>query len=225
MTFWRRMALVLLLFGSFQMVQAQTCPASKVELLGVQPQALFKQICTGVAAALAFLEPLGLELRRPVRIEVVEQPLMEKQQPLYGSYDAKIDRIRVMSQAAIERQVLSPRIYDQPFDRWQYQGVIAHELAHAVVEQHAPGLNRTAQEYLAHATQLAVQPAERRLQIIERVNVDPWRVDDVISDVYMAMALTQFAVKCYLHLNGHPQPKELVQMLLNSKWKYVVVTL
>ena len=106
-----------------------------------------------------------------------------------------------------------------------YRGVIAHEVAHAVVQQHAPGLNRTAQEYLAHATQLSVQPESRRQQIITVANVGPWQLDDVISDIYMAMALTQFAVKCYLHLTEHPKPIQLVQMLLASKWRFVVVVI
>ncbi|MEH6648518.1 MAG: DUF6639 family protein [Motiliproteus sp.] len=216
--------IALLIIWPTQSALAISCPDSDVELTGEPPSAQVAQICTAVTAALAFLEPLGLDQRRLIRIDVVERPLMEKQQPLYGSYDATQDLVRVMSYTAIERQSLNPRIYDQPFDRWQYTGVVAHEVAHAIVAQHAPGLNRTAQEYLAHATQLAVQPIERRSIIIERADVDPWQLDDVISDIYMAMALTQFAVKCYQHLSTHPQPQELVQMLLNSKWKYVVVT-
>lgn len=126
-----------------------------------------------------------------------------------------------MSYASIERQSLNPKIYDKPFDRWQYAGVVAHEVAHAICTQaESDGSGAS-----GPCNQLAVQTTEQRLQIIERANVDPWRLDDVISDIYMAMALTQFAVKCYLHLSSRPQPKELVQMLLNSKWKYVVVTL
>lgn len=224
---WRVFWLLLLLLLPFQSVRSQTCSWSqiqaRIEVVGAVNSAGMALLCESAAAALAFLKPFGLSVRQPIRIEIVERPLMDRQHPLYGSYDATEDLIRVMSQQAIMAQPDRPLIYEQPFDPVHYRGIIAHEVAHAVVHQHAPDLNRTAQEYLAHTTQLALQPEARRQQIITSANVDSWQLDDVISDIYMAMALTQFAVKSYLHLTEHPQPRKLVKMLLASKWRYVVV--
>lgn len=180
-------------------------------------------ICQATEQALGFLNDVGLPVQRTIRLELMEQPILNLGMELFGSYDGERDRIQVLSKRAILAQPGDVAVYDQPIDKAHYRGVVAHEVAHAVVAQHAPELNRTAQEYLAHATQLAVLPEDRRQQIIEAANVGPWLSGDVISDIYMAMAITPFAVKCYLHLSGHPRPREVVEMLLISKWRYVVV--
>ncbi len=106
------------------------------------------------------------------------------------------------------------------FDRAHYRGTIAHEVAHAVVQhnRHVSSLSNAAQEYLAHATQLAVLPDRRRGQIIRLAGVGPWETDDVISDIYMALAPQCFAVKSYLHLTESKNSRRFLQILLASKW-------
>ncbi len=225
MGYGRWLTLVLLLALPIGTAQAESCVGVRVEIITAVDAQKHKLLCDSATAALSFLARFKLDAAQTIRIAVVEQPLLDQQHPLYGSYDASEDLVRVMSQQAIMAQSESPLIYGQPFGRDHYRGIVAHEIAHAVVQQHAPDLNRTAQEYLAHVTQLALQPEQSRLRIIKEANVDAWQRGDVISDIYMAMAPTQFAVKCYLHLTRHPQPVELVQMLLASKWRYVVVVI
>ncbi|RDE24993.1 hypothetical protein DV711_05330 [Motiliproteus coralliicola] len=200
-----------------------SCPDGRIQLLSAVSDRDKSLICVAALQSLQFLQRLNLPFDGTIRIEVVEQPMAYLGHALYGSYDARQDLIRVMSSAAISAQQPDALIYHQPFESGLYRSVVAHEVAHAVVKRHAPELNRTAQEYLAHATQLAVLPQVLRQRIIQQADVQPWQRDDVISDIYMAMALTKFAVKCYLHLSRHPQPTILVQQLLSSKWRYIVV--
>ncbi|MEH6471758.1 MAG: DUF6639 family protein [Halopseudomonas sp.] len=206
-------------------LRAESCSGLGVEILSPLSPKAHSALCDSVAATLIFLKPLQLVVTKTLYIEVVQRPLVEQGHAIFGSYDAVTDRITVMSQAAIMEQDTSALMYGQPFESDHYRGVIAHEVTHAVVQQYVADLNHTAQEYLAHAAQLAVLPESRRRQIIGFADVDPWRRDDVISDIYMAMALTKFAVKCYLHLTEHLQPVQLVQMLLASKWRFVVVVI
>lgn len=204
--------------------QSYRCAALPVEI-EASDASLRETICSAAAQALQFLERYALRPKQTIRISVVEYPLEAKGHPIYGRYDSRSDRIQVMSLESIMGGVESPTMYEEPLDSELYRGVIAHELAHAVVQHNSRDTppTTTAQEYLAHATQFAVLPEARRTRIIAAAKVGPWESGDVISDIYMAMALTRFAVKCYLHLTAHREPVAFVQMLLAAKWRYVGV--
>ena len=183
-------------------------------------------ICDASRSALAFLQQYELRPNKTIRINVVEHPLESIGHPVFGSYDSGSDLIEVMSFRAILDLSPLPVMYGEAFDPDHYFGVIAHEVAHAVVQQNTDlkRISTAAQEYLAHTTQLAVMSSTRRLKIIESAGVGAWEPDDVISDIYMALAIKRFAVKCYLHLTGHSAPLTFVQTLLTHKWRYVVAT-
>ena len=194
--------------GSFR------CDALPVEV-EAPDQSLVGEICTASVRALNFLERYVLHPVRTIRIGVVDYPLESTGHPIYGRFDSRSDRIQVMSLDAILQSVTAPTLYEEALDLELYRSVIAHEVTHAVVQynSHSAQITTTAQEYLAHATQIAVLPEARRSRIIAAANVGPWESDDVISEVYTAMALTRFAVKCYLHLMAHQEPITFVQML------------
>lgn len=182
-------------------------------------------ICSAAADALRFLQGYDLRPQRRIEIHIVERPIHHGGYSAYGSYDGQRDQIELMSFPAVLNGATAPTMYGQSFDETHYRGAIAHEIAHAVVEHNSQvsPLSKSAQEYLAHATQLAVLPPERRAEIIRAADVGPWEPNDVISDIYMAMAPDRFAVKSYLHLTRHRDPDRFVQILLASKWFYVYV--
>ncbi|OMH39508.1 DUF6639 family protein [Motiliproteus sp. MSK22-1] len=182
--------------------------------------------CAASTSALRYLEQYDLRPKKLIRIDIVQRPLESIGHPIFGSYNSRKDLIEVMSFRSILEIKPLPSMYGEPFDPDHYFGVIAHEVTHAVV-QHNTELTRisnAAQEYLAHATQLAVMSAPRREKIIQSAGVGAWEPNDVISDIYMALAVKRFAVKCYLHLSGHNSPRSFVHTLLTHKWRYVVAT-
>ena len=130
-----------------------------------------------------------------------------------------------MSYQSILNHHNDPVIYNEFFDLTDYGGAIAHEIAHAVFYQHSLNISPgpAPQEYLAHVVQLAVLPEERRNLIISKANVAAWESGDAISDIYMALEPTGFAVKSYKHLTSIANPKEFIDILLNSKWFYVYI--
>lgn len=182
-------------------------------------------ICTASAAALAFLRGYDLRPSHTIRIEIVEQAPEPHGYLAYGSYDSRTDTIELMSLPAVLNGSTAPKMYDEPFDEEHYRGVIAHEVAHAVVQHNGQvlPLSNTAQEYFAHATQLAVMPEQRRAEIIGAAGVGAWEINDVISDIYMALSPKRFAVKSYLHLTSMNDPGRFVGVLLAAKWRYVYV--
>ncbi|NIQ11651.1 MAG: hypothetical protein GWO23_19245, partial [Gammaproteobacteria bacterium] len=76
--------------------------------------------------------------------------------------------------------VALPEMYGEPFDRIHYSGAIAHEIAHAVMLHNllTKHISQAPQEYLAHATQLAVLPPDRRKKIVQKMDVGPWEPGD-----------------------------------------------
>ncbi|NNK56439.1 MAG: hypothetical protein HKP44_03890 [Desulfofustis sp.] len=183
-------------------------------------------VCEASQKAIEFLARYDLHLKRPVTIELVETSINNRGYIAFGSYDRSQDKIRLMSYEAIMAGT-APQMYDQPFDMEHYHGAIAHEIAHAVFQHNTAGiedqLTNATQEYLAHATQLGVLSPQRRRQIIEASEVGPWESGDSVSEIYMSLNPSGFAVKSYLHLSKLDNPQPFIAILLRNNWFYLSV--
>jgi len=182
-------------------------------------------VCTAAGKALTLLAEYGLEPRRPIRIRIIDTAIDNHGYIAYGAYDSRTDTIELMSYDSILEHNAAALMYGEFFDQIHYHGAIAHEIAHAVFHHHSLNLSpgTAPQEYLAHAVQLGVLPPERRRAIIARTGVSPWESGDAVSDIYMALEPTRFAVKSYTHLIAMAEPRAFIDILLNSKWFYVSI--
>jgi len=182
-------------------------------------------ICLATQKALHFLGAYNLTSRSKIRFDIVEEKIVSRGADAYGSYDSRSDRIQLMSFAAIQKDPEHPLIFGEAFDRVHYAAVVAHEVAHAVVQHNLTfkPLSPAPQEYLAYATQLAVIPTVRRAAIIKAIDIEAWASGDLISDIYLGINPDKFAVKSYRHLTGLSNPTIFVEMLLGAKWFYVYV--
>jgi hypothetical protein len=216
------LALLLPVAGSAQQQHCLSQP--KVVVLNADVVAT-AEICHASDRAITFLAQFDLTPIRTISFKVNEQQIDHHAGNIYGNYDSRNEVIQIMSYAAIQKGATRPMIFGEHFDKVHYSAAIAHEIAHAVVQQNINRklLNSAAQEYLAYVTQLAVLPAERRTVIIKAMDVGPWTSGDSISDIYMAMNPGKFAVKSYLHLTTMAEPGSFILILLNSNWLYINV--
>lgn len=196
------------------------CPPPQAVVVAGGDEASRIGICRAAAEAIAFLACLDLLQRRAIFIELVEQPIDNHGFVAFGRYEPGTDRIELISYRSLQAGNPRPEIFGEPLDVDDYAGLVAHEVAHAVIE---PNLRRkqfsaAPQEYLAYATQLAVLPPARRARIIAAMGVGPWEAGDHISNIYMAMNPGKFAVKSYLHLVSMVQPKAFVRLLIDARW-------
>ncbi|HKJ64936.1 MAG TPA: DUF6639 family protein [Desulfopila sp.] len=201
------------------------CPTRSTVEIDSSDAVSAEEICTAAATALMVLEGLGLEAKRQIRLRIIDTAIDHHGYIAYGTYDSRTDIIELMSYDSILVHNQAAVMYDEFFDRIHYHGAIAHEIAHAVFHHHSLNLSpgTAPQEYLAHAVQLASLPKERRRAIIARTRVSPWESGDAISDIYMALEPTRFAVKSYTHLAALAEPRTFIDILLNSKWFYVYI--
>ena len=183
--------------------------------------------CCNPSTGSRVLAKLQVPSQKPISIEIVEKMVYLDGYWAFGLYDRQSDRLFMMSFPAIAQTSKFPEMYNQPFDQEHYIGAIAHEITHAIFHHNSKPIedkwNNAAQEYLAHATQLGVLPAQRREEIISSQDIGPWESGDDISVTYMGFNPTGFAVKSYLHLTQMTDPLSFIQILLNHKWIYVSV--
>jgi hypothetical protein len=201
------------------------CPNQPVVTVYSENADVIPGICNSSEKALSVLKNYGLLPERQIVIDIIEEEIDHRGYMAYGKYDSRTDRIELMSYDSILKKHKDPMMYNEFFDLTHYGGAIAHEIAHAVFHQHSLNISPgpAPQEYLAHAVQLAVLPEKRRDAIIAKANVVAWESGDAISDVYMALEPTGFAVKSYKHLTTTANPLEFIDILLNSKWFYVYI--
>lgn len=206
-------------------VFATICPNQPdITILSDESETIHR-ICLGSEKALTALALYGLHPKRQITIEIVQRGIDNHGYLAFGSYDSRLDRIKIMSFDSILLEYENPIMYDEVFDSDHYTGAIAHEITHAVFHHHmhsaSPGT--APQEYLAHAIQLSVLPEDRRNRIISKMDVSAWLPGDAISDIYMALEPGRFAVKSYKHLTTTKDPAGFIDILLNSKWFYVYI--
>jgi len=222
------MLLLLLFFLSLPRTTSASehrCVNQPEVLVSSDNQETIAEVCRASERAIRFLAEYGLTPKREIKFSIIEDRIDSHGYIAYGSYDSRSDSIQLMSYASILAGSENPMMYGEPFDRVHYSGAIAHEVSHAVVQHNLlfKPLSTGPQEYLAHSTQLAVIPEQRKNAIIRAMDVDPWQSGDAISDIYMAIEPGKFAVKSYLHLTTMNDPQSFVKMLLNAKWFYVYV--
>lgn len=207
--------------------EQHTCVDTPFIEISSTNSSVLKDICEASGKAISFLKQYDLHPKRKINIVVTGTEINAHGYLAYGSFNRQEDLIRIMSLQAVLKNSDSPTMYGQPFDQEHYHGAIGHEIAHAVFH-HNTGkikdqLTNVTQEYLAHATQLGILSEERRTEIICSHDVGAWESGDSISDVYMGLRPTGFAVKSYLHLTQLHDPKPFVNILLNNNWFYVSV--
>jgi len=180
-------------------------------------------ICETAAKTFRFLNRFNLYAERPITVRMVKQLISSSGGSVYGSYDPYQDTVLLMRYAAISNLPKVYTVFSETFDEADYAGLIAHELAHAVVQHHLqiePSALAheyvVAQEYLAYAAQVAVLPEKRRQTLIEDLDIEPWQPGNVISAYYMAFAPHKFGVKSYLHLMAMEDPRAFISLLLET---------
>jgi hypothetical protein len=198
-------------------VEVRPCAGQPVEVAGDTAHA--EEVCAASLAALEQLATLGLAPAQPIRIVLVEQGILHGSGLAYGQYDGGRNRLELMSPRAIAAQQPAPTQFGRAIDGVIYAGLVAHELTHAIAQQHkrVESLGHAAQEYLAYAVEIASLPDAVREAVIATAGVAGWESGDSISTVYLGLNVHRFAVKSYLHLHDHPAPKSVVEAVLGSR--------
>ncbi len=174
--------------------------------------------CLGAAKAIRFLTALGLPVRQPLSIAVVDRLDWASDVGILGLYDPRTKQVRVRSAAALQLGSGEEGGFGVPLDADMRAGIAAHEVTHAILDQYAAEypLDRASHEYLAYTVQLATLPPPTRARILAATDVSGFDTVTQASPLYLAIDPGRFAVNAYLHFRDAGEPRVVLTRLV---WK------
>jgi hypothetical protein len=161
------------------------------------------RVCSGSAAAIAFLRAAGLVYHvDDLTIRPLPPADAQEGQPLIGCCNMLRNEILVLTyDAAVVASRKYPSAFDMPMSPALWQSFVSHETAHAVAEQNfEAGVRRpTASEYIAGVVQLATLPADLRKVILDHYDAKGFGNASEISMLSYQLDPAVFAVMAYRH--------------------------
>ena len=180
-----------------------------------------KCVCETARAAIVFLKTLGLEATDVVTIRIVDHFPSHQTHNLLGCYYPESREVELLNYSkAVELSQKNKSMLGIGMSEEIWCSYAAHELAHAVSNQHInpASKNHLAGEYIAVVTQLAVLSHETREKILDKFpNIEAYKSRAEMSVYYYLFAPNEFAVKCYRHFESLAKPKEFVERLVNEE--------
>lgn len=175
--------------------------------------------CQGGARAMAFLSGLGLRIPERLSIEVVPAlPTLYGASPL-GSYDAVAGRIQVLAYERCATVGPDKLLFDQPLGQDLYRSLVAHEVAHSVVQANysGDGPQVVPQEYIAYTTQFAVMSPELRATILDSSRISAFAGEHQMSATLFFLDPPSFGIAAYRHFRNQPDGRPFVWRLLRGE--------
>ncbi len=176
--------------------------------------------CAGAADALAFLAQHGFTVDTVMRVDIRDTVFVHAEEKpsfrVLGQYDTDEDVILVTSIAGQRKMAAEKPIFGIPYDDALFRSVVAHEVAHAIVEDNFELIkpSRMAHEYIAYIVQLATLPRHLRYQIFDHHQVPAFDSEWEINPMVYGFDPDVFAVKSYLHYRRPAVGTAFLQSLL-----------
>ncbi|MBO6676148.1 MAG: hypothetical protein JJ908_13830 [Rhizobiales bacterium] len=187
-----------------------TCPDG-VFSIAAEPE-LAPQMCAIASDAREGLLTCGIELDRPLQIEMVE----DLPTGCIGEYHCDQDRITLLSPQAVRNELGDDHHPLRQIDPETYlASVLVHELVHAALESMpCPFISCVAsQEYVAYAMQMRSLPPNARSALLTRPSLDRTITDEEINPIIAQMAPDLFMQKAWLHFSQQEDPCGFVQRI------------
>ncbi len=172
--------------------------------------------CEAARYAVTFLAVNGLHITAPIEVRLVsELPQDRVREGMFACYSHLDNTVHVLTLSSLRNLQDS---FGLKIDSVLHQGVVAHEVAHAVaalnfaVEQPSS----VAQEYIAYVTQLATLPTNRREDILARFSDEPLRPGAAVNKLLLAMDPGRFAVRAYRHFVNPGNGAAFLQRVLTG---------
>ena len=172
--------------------------------------------CAGGLAAIAFLARQGLDVRQPLRVEIVERMPPGYAEDAAGFFDPASNRVLLLDYPGFAR---FGAWLGRPIDRAIHRAIAAHEVAHALSASHfvMPRPPRIAGEYIAYVTMFAtMDPALRELALT--LNPEPAWADDDVPDVaeYLSEPM-RFGARAWRHWSRQSDPPAFLRAVLGGR--------
>ena len=197
-----------------------TCPGTGITVIADDSLDI-DEVCLGATEAIAFLNANDLDTDISLQIHLVPHIPECRTKNAFGCYNKKSRRAYVLPLWACCSETGDVEVFGLPMDRELYQSLVAHEVAHAIVNDSFKFADPSwiAHEYIAHVTQIATLPQEHRDRIMALYpNVGFERLTQ-INPMILLMEPGIFSVQSYGHYQKPENGKAFVQQLLSGQVK------
>lgn len=195
------------------------CPAILIDPrdFSVQERQLIRE---GAISARDFFHVHGVELNGAIHLGIRTVDYSGSL-PHIGSYSLEQKTIKILSLKQSLSQNDGNCLFGLPIDGSLYRSVVAHEVAHAIADQHfaMPAPSLVAQEYLAYVVQLSTMAPQLREKVLGGYDTLPYKDVGEMSRIYYEMAPSRFGVKAYLHFQTLKNPSAFIHGLLSGSIK------
>jgi hypothetical protein len=160
-------------------------------------------ICRSAAHIVRRLQRCGIEATSPLKIEVVQE-LNANEGRALGCFDRSSGTIRLLSQDRCAERLRTDDVRRDLDAADYFQSVVVHEVAHAILMQHAgaTSLRRIAHEYLAYALQIDSLAQNTRETFLKRLRERGALRIALPNEILLMMDPSIFAAMAYLHFKS-----------------------
>jgi len=197
-----------------------TCKDSSISIVAAS-QGEAQQACSHAEEAKVIIVGCGLTQTTPIRIELVEF-LEHGLGACLGSYDCAADVIRVVEPSKIPRSVeMEPPYSLLPVDV-VFKALIAHELAHALLEQSSEGtdIEFVDHEFVAAVMELETMAPEWREVYLAAAQVSLPPKVGLISAVIYGFDPRKFAVNAWQFFRTEPDGCERIHKIAAGSFTF-----
>lgn len=136
-----------------------------------------------------------------------------------GHYDGRLHAIVMRDYLAATSQPLrADHGLGAIATRGEWRSYIVHELAHAAIHASCDRIcpSRAIHEYVAAVTQISVLPEQERSRLLDaHRDLEAFRRDEEITEIYYSLNPRYFAVKAYKHYLMQTDPAAFIRALLD----------
>jgi hypothetical protein len=190
----------------------QACPNTVARVQGASPADL-ADICTGVAAAVAFLDSHGVRATEPIAIEVTVKMPAEAGPTAAGCYLEAKRKVYIQPFDTFRR---AKTWFGVRIDREIFRAMAAHEAAHAVAGCNFKIAHPTiqAKEYIAYVAMFSVMTPKLRAEALRKTPTEGFTSLDRFTLLLYSFDPMRFGSEAWRHFSGLNQKTELIQSIL-----------
>ncbi|WP_167367200.1 DUF6639 family protein [Solemya elarraichensis gill symbiont] len=195
------------------------CPNANATVSGMN-KTDFIMVCDAVTDTAKLMSSLGFNTSAHLEIEILDDASRSLHPiPIIGLFNTKVRRVEIVDYATHLAGTRLGRPFGLNPSRELHFSFIAHEVSHAYTHENTrfTRLLTVAHEYIAYVVQFSVMSAELRKSILERIDVPAFNNDEEISEVYLNLHPSYFAVKSWRHYIKPENGKTYINAILNGE--------
>ena len=180
------------------------CPDAPVDVMATSPDER-RLACSAANEAIQRLDACGINLRRPLHVQIMSEVRHPFSGAIFGLFDTKQERVLVTQEANMPALVEGTPYAMLP-QRDFYRSLIIHEVIHAVMHQNLkrPVSSHAAYEYPAYALQIEALSAGVRDMFLQSFDQQAIKANSIFSDAILLFDPYFFAARAYEHFKASP---------------------